>query len=475
MFDWVRQSGNRSFVPRRALKWGGPQLAALTDEALFASISYGAFTSNFPMWHKNLLRAELTSPSSVKFMNPGDQNELRVRAYQQGLRPAGSRPVRGSSLQLGLSEQVIKQKLLNLVQNASKFDGPLSFSYAKPRRLWQMIYAAQIEAMDTLFRRSEVLDLGGYDIGEFKRFYAGFLAICAVHENACDLRGQMQQKYPLDSAIMVNRQSQWNKIIGEITSLEYAKIERMIGDLTFGATAVQDLYVHPFIPLSEDAEELGVVPHFALNSRADENVIRACSHLRPAIHGTVSRAKEDDMRTELIVNSRPGLSLRGPRLLPSPLPDIDLIVEETSSSCVIIAELKWLRKTVRPTEHSDREKEFLEGIAQLDRVRDFLRENPGFLRDRGDISQDLRKVQHLHYLLIARDYFVWVDPARAYPVIDYEPFSAAMKTAAPLAQQVHDLLQFEWLPQEGRDFRSSYDRQTLAGVSVESQIIHANY
>jgi hypothetical protein len=329
--------------------------------------------------------------------------------------------------------------------------------------------------MNTLFRRSEAFDLGGYQIGEFKRFYAGFLTICAAHENACDLRAQMQHKYPLDSAVLVKRQSQWNEILGEITCLEHAKIDRIICDLTFGATAVQDLYVHPFIPLSEDAEELGVVPHFALNSRADENVIRVCSHVRPAIHGTVSRAKEDEMRVELFANSRMGLSLRGPRLLPSPLPDIDLIVEEISSSCVIIAELKWLRKTVRPTEHPAREKEFLEGVAQLDRIKGFLRENPCFLHDKGDISQDLRKVQNLCYLLIARDYFVWVDPALGYAVIDYEPFSAAMKMAAPLAQQVRDLLQFGWLPQEGVDFRSSYNRQVLAGVSVESQIIHANY
>ena len=97
------------------------------------------------------------------------------------------------------------------------------------------------------------------------------------------------------------------------------------------------------------------------------------------------------------------------------------------------------------------------------------------MHGKGDISQDLRNVQNLHYLLIARDYFVWVDPTQGCPVIDYEPFSAAMKMAAPLAKQVRDLLQFGWLPQEGIDFRSSYSHQVLAGVSVESQIIHANY
>jgi hypothetical protein len=475
VLEWVQQSGDKSFVPRRAFKWGEPALVAAADQALFTSLSYGAFTSNFPLWHKNFLHAELIPPSSVRFLSTGDGNELRVRAYQQGLRPSSSRPSQGSSLRFGAAEQTVKQKLLNLVQNGSRLEGPLSFSYGKPKRLWEMIYAAQIEAMNSLFRRSEALDVGGYDLGEFKRFYAGFLAICATHENACDLRGQMQQKYPLDSAVLVKRRSQWIEILGEITSLEHDKMARMIGDLTFGATVEQDVYVHPFIPLSEDGEELGVVPHFALNSRADENVIRVCSRLRPAFHGAISRAKEDEMRAELVAYSRPGLSLRGPRLLPSPLPDIDLVIEDIESSCVVIAELKWLRKTVRPGEHPARQKEFLDGIMQLEKIKAFLRENSTFLHDRGDISQDLKNVQHLHYVLIARDYFVWVDPAQGYPVLDYEPFLAAMKAGAPLAKQVRDLLEFEWLPVEGRDFRASYSRQTVAGVSIESQIIHASY
>lgn len=475
VIDWARQFGNKSFVPRRAFKWGAPSIASAVEEALVVGLSYSAFTSDFPLWHKNLLRAELISPETVRFINQDDKNELRVRAYQQGLRPASSRPVRGSSLRFSSSEHAVKQKLLNLAQNGSKLDGPLSLSYNKPRRLWEMVYAAQIEAMDALFRRNEALDLGGYNLGEFKRFFAGFLAICAVHENVCDLWGQKQQEYPLNSVVLVKRRNQWSKIAGEIASIQNAKIEQIICDLTFGATAVQDIYVHPFIPLSEDGEDLGVVPHFVLNSRADENIIRACSHLRPALHNAISQAKEDEMRAELLANGRPGLSMRGPRPLPQPLPDIDLIVEDAASSCVVVGELKWLRKTLRPTEHASRQKELLQGVTQLDKIKGFLQQNPSFLQSHGDISCDLREIKNIHYILIARDYFIWVDPVNGYPVIDFEPFSEAVKIAAPLAHQMTGLLKFEWLPQEGRDFRASYDRQTLAGVSVESQIIHANY
>jgi hypothetical protein len=473
---WIRQHGNKTFVPRTALRWNSRTLGPITDQALTIAMNYGAFTSNFPLWHKNLLQAELTSPSSVRFMGVANGNESRVRAYQQGLRPPASRPAPGSSLRFeGASEEEVKQKILHLVNNGSSVDGPLSFSYGKPWRLWGTLYETQLKAMNALFRRDESLDLGGYAIGEFKRFYAGLLAICSVHENASDLRGQRQGAYPLDSVVLVRGKKQWISLLNKITSLEQDKIDRMIQDLTFGVTGVQDLYVHPFIPLTKASEELGVVPHFPLNSRADENVINVCSRLRPEIHDAVSNAKENEMRDELRSNARPGFSLRGPRLLPSPLPDIDLIVEEASSSCVLIVELKWLRKTMRATEHSGRQEEFLGGLKQLDRIKGFLQENPRFLLERGDISQDLREVQNLHYLLVARDYFVWVDPVKAYPVFDYEPFSAAMSKSEPLSQQVRGLLRFEWLPLEGRDFSISYERRTLGSVAVESQIFHANY
>ena len=62
------------------------------------------------------------------------------------------------------------------------------FSYGRPKRLWRMVYQTQLGAINALFRRNDGIDLGGYSVGDFKRFYAGLLAVCAVHENACDLR-----------------------------------------------------------------------------------------------------------------------------------------------------------------------------------------------------------------------------------------------------------------------------------------------
>ena len=181
------------------------------------------------------------------------------------------------------------------------------------------------------------------------------------------------------------------------------------------------------------------------------------------------------MRDCLIADKRPQLRLRGPRILPKALPDIDLIVEDPTSSTIIIAELKWLRKTIRPTEHCDREAEFLNCVKQLKAIEEFVKANPGFLLARGDVSQDLTCVRNLHFVVVARGYFVWVDPTQGYPVIDYEPFLEMVKTPGPLDEQIRKLIQFNWLPVEGRDFRSSYERSTVNGVSAESEMFYPNY
>ena len=73
-------------------------------------------------------------------------------------------------------------------------------------------------------------------------------------------------------------------------------------------------------------------------------------------------------------------------MLPKALPDIDLIVEEPASSTIIIAELKWLRKTIRPTEHCDREAEFLNYVTQLKAIEGFVKANPAFLVATGDTA-----------------------------------------------------------------------------------------
>jgi hypothetical protein len=468
---WVSLRGNAEFVGKGSLRWS-PTLAEPVDSALAAAAGYDAFTSSFPLWHKSVLWAELVEPNCVRLSAEDSDKRRQVRAHQQGICPPGLRPTVGSSLSLSPSvDQEVKQRTANLVQNAS--GDLLSFSYGKPKNLWKQLYVEYFNLLGTLFRRQDDLRIGTYTLKEFRGMYSALLALCGVHDLACAWRGQMMGQYPINSAVMVFSRKEWITRVQDIASLPQSVVEDVVSDLTFGVTKTLDLFVHPFVPLSKDSEILGLVPQFPLKSRPDENIIRVCSYLRPTLHDALTESKEEEMRNELQVRARKGLKLGGPRPLPGSR-DIDLIVEDASDSTLLIAELKWLRKTIRPTEHTSRQEEFLHAVEQVRAIKTFLQANPRYLLDAGEISKSLDDYKKVYFGIVARDYFVWLDPSE-FPVIDYDQLLRVIGEPRRLQDAMEELLTFDWLPVQGRDFKVNYDRGTANGVSVETEVNYPTY
>jgi hypothetical protein len=163
----------------------------------------------------------------------------------------------------------------------------------------------------------------------------------------------------------------------------------------------------------------------------------------------------------------------GPIRLPGGLPDLDFLAEDESSSTLVIAELKWVRKPVQFFERLDRDKQIQDGITQLKEISDFLRGNPIYLRERGRASKSICDFAHVHYLLIARGHFIWVDPNEGYPVVEHECFKEIVARSPTLRSAVTEVLRFEWLPVEGRDFVVRYEHAMANGVVIESEVFHA--
>ncbi len=466
---WVGELGTKQPATRREFVFDADLFAA-ASQTLWAAVSYESFTTVFPLWHKSVLEAEMIKTDVVRFGGQ-DDNSRRVRAYLQGLRPALDRE---PHIELGdVLEPTVKRKIHNITENAR--GDRFSFSYSGPTKLYGQLYRRYVELAGSLFRHDDSLLVGTYTLGDFRSFYSALLAVCAVHEHACFLRSQLTQRYPENSGVMIHRLQDWVKLLAKVSQLSKELVADMVGDLVFGATRTLDLYGHPFVPLDDKSQLLGVVPHFPLKSRPDENILRVCSYLRPGLYDAITNAKEEQMRKDLRSRASSGFKIRGPRTLPGGLPDIDLIIEDASNSTVVVAELKWLRKSIRSVEHITQEASFLRGVGQLERIREFLQDNPRYLVDRGDLSEDLGKFKSVYYVLVPLDYFVWVDPGRGIPVIDYDPFSRMLTQHRNVAEGMEELLAFDWLPMEGRDFGIKYETFTVNGVSVETEVIYASY
>jgi hypothetical protein len=156
--------------------------------------------------------------------------------------------------------------------------------------------------------------------------------------------------------------------------------------------------------------------------------------------------------------------------LPDKSTEIDALFEDEASSTVILAELKWIRKPGRPLEQIARDAEVEKGISQLSLIRAYSRREPDFLRARGKLALPLTSYANVHYLLLARDYWFWIDPDDEIAIVDFDVFLTAFESGNNLQELVAGLLKYDWLPVEGRDFHVTYEASGVNGAVMESAI-----
>jgi hypothetical protein len=147
-------------------------------------------------------------------------------------------------------------------------------------------------------------------------------------------------------------------------------------------------------------------------------------------------------------------------------------IADENSSTIVIAELKWIRKTTRPVELIDRDADILKGVGQLRQIRQFLAENPNHLDSHVKLPRHIVEYASIYYLLIARDHWLWIEPTQDVAIVEFEALSATLGRVQNLNTAITDLLSYEWLPVEGRDFTVQYDRNSANGVSVESEVFY---
>ena len=428
--------------------------------------------SCFPAWHRDRLIAEIVGPQVVRFTTLGDANDRRVSAFQKGFRPRTGQGQPSEAPNPWVPVTLDLKERLGEVFQTCRRDGPLGFKYPEPRDLFQFLAASYRRALDSLFRRDESLHLAQYSLGQFKSFYSSLLAICAVHEHFCFKWVEQGNRYPLSSAVLVKQRSEWTDVLAETASLSVQTVNAILSDLTTPTARPIDLLVHPFVPLDANSRLLGLIPHFVLHSNSEENIIRVCSYTQPDEFSVIALSKENEMREDLISACNPKLLPSGPISLPDPIPNIDLVLEEPTASTALIAELKWSRKPLRPLERIDRDAEIWHGLDQLRQIENFLKQNPTYLMQRGALSASLSDFLKIHYVLIARDHLVWVDPEQEHPIIEYDTFKRMLRTAPNLQEGMTEILKFNWLPVEGRDFQVRYERFHANEVSIEAEIYY---
>ncbi len=468
LLDWLEKAK----PPEKNLwrRWT-PDLADASKDAVFAAHNYGAFVSCFTMWHKNRMTVEVLSDTRLRFHVLPSATDRRIRAHQQGTRLPGWQPTPDNPVDRNLVNDPDVNHLLSELWNRVTTEGALAMRYPDDSELLSVLRNIYETRLRATFRRDPLLDLGGYNLSDFRRFFSVLLAVCSVHEVFCDWWLKKSGRYPFESAVMVRRYAEWVELIVHLSGLDQGKVELMIADLTFGAIRALDVYIHPFVP-SIGGETLFLVPHFILNSNAEENILRVCSYARDRYYSLIANAKEAEMRDSIKAHAPPRYNVMGPFKLPDPkLPDIDLVIKDTQSAAVLIGELKWLRKVVRVVEHVKRDAELEEGFRQLRDVRTFLEQSPGYLRDSGVIPAG-EVPPALSYAVIARDHLAYLPQQDGLWLTEFDALIWALQNSDSLPDACRKLQAYEWLPVEGRDFTVRFEAATVAGVTIDSEVFH---
>jgi hypothetical protein len=467
-FKFITKHGRPASRLVQKYTWHG-SLPQDATHALGLSEQYMHFESTFPMWHKNHEEVDIQPDGRVRFYIPRNSSRQRqVIAFQQSYRPRGSEvdppPYTG---QKNIEFPEAKGLLDELWHKARPGGTARKFSY---KISWELIEALRPKYQDRLdenFRHPDTFQLNGYCLSEFKSFYIAFLILCSIHEYICYPFDRPGQPIPASSLVMVKPRSVWISKMSEISGLSEKLCGAIVSDLTLDPVAQSgaSMCMYPFVPL--DNFVLAVAPQFPLVSAVDDNILRSFSYRSPALFSAQNTEKESIMSAR-IKESAVQFWVDQSIELPDRTTEIDVLLADEASSTVVFAELKWSRKPNRTLEVIDRDKEIVKGLKQLQLIRPYARTHPEFLRERGKLPRSVVSYTNVHYLLVVWDHWFWIDPEDGIAVVNFDAFLPALKKGTNLQNLVTELLKYEWLPVEGRDFRVSYAPAAVNGAVMES-------
>jgi len=468
-FKFIAEHGKPQSRLAGKFTWHG-SLVEDANHALHVTDLYTHFLNVFPMWHKGHEEVDLQPDGRVRFYIPRDSPRQRqVIAFQQGYRPRGSEitsPYTGTPKP---ESPEAMQLLAELYQKARPDGSAKKFSYEPSRELVEALRPKYQDRLEENFRHPDTFQLKGYTLGEFKSFYIALLILCSIHEYVCYPFDKPGQPIPSSSLVMVKPRSVWAVKVAEISGLSKSTCEAIISDLILDPVTLSgaSMCIHPFAPL--DDFTLAVAPQFPLASAVDDNILRSFSYTFPSLFSAQNTDKESVMR-DRIMDVASQFAVSHSIELPDKSTEIDLLLSDEASSTVVLAELKWSRKPNRSLEVIERDKEIAKGLAQLELIRNYARQHPTFLSDRGKLPRSLASYTNVHYLMIVWDHWYWIDPNDGIAVVNLGVLLPALKKYTNLHGLVTELLKYEWLPVEGRDFRVTYATASVNGATLESPI-----
>ncbi|WP_144312500.1 hypothetical protein [Terriglobus saanensis] len=464
--------GHKQAAPQRRMRWSLSEVES--KQLVLAGFSYSLCWADFPAWHSNLYNLVSHTSSSITFAAATSEHSQRVMAYEKGIRPFGDRGEFGKQIAAEDTGKAFSNALAK-VSSEMRAAGTKGFVEPPLHELHDSLFPIYLAKIGELFRRAENIALGGYSMGEFRRFQAALLCIAGTREHLCYVWSQKTGKIPCNNLLLLMTLDKWTTEICRLSALSSDLVAQIIDGLTLGQEEVpnRDLNVYPFIPLNSKGDLLAVVPGIVMTSNIEESILRNRAYRNKRFFDAATSVKEDETRIEL-QRELSHMHIYGPLKLSNGMPDIDVIFEDPKSNALLVAELKWLQMPGSLPARAERNREIEKGVRQVRFIRDFLNTHPDYLLKQGKLERSLNIYDSVSFCVLCRDYIGDIASGDV-PIFSYIAFKNFLKNGESLPAAIAHMKSDAWLPSQGRDFTYGLYTHNSNGVMISTEVLKTTY
>jgi hypothetical protein len=466
---YLRKTSDYPFKGHTAIK--NLRLDPHVREAAVEANEYARFwfaaTGYFPEWHQREVSASVIGPKSIRFSLTATKRQRALSAYQKSFRPSPMR-IPAQTVYAPIPEW-INAEYLRALSPGTTHDRRLV--YRIPQSVYEYYRDWYAQKMREAVEHPVETDLGAYDIGDAISFWSSLAAFSSVHDYLCYVAG-LRTQLPLNSILQIRRRTDWAEELARLSGLADTKCDAILERIICRSRSVIDLHVTPFLALDEKTAWLALATPLAISGRFDQNLLRICSAEDPDRFNRITPKKEQKLRDEIFSETAP-LQIRclGPFSLPSPLPDVDLVLEDPHDDTLVVSELKWVRPPIGWKSRHRANNELQHGAEQLRQIREFLLAHPDYLAARrGGISKPISQFKNLYHAVLTRGHLIHVEPKSSESMIPLDAFKHALKSEGHLAAAMEWLLSDSWLPKEGVDFKIQNSHFRHQGYLIEAPV-----
>lgn len=456
----------RGHVAIKNLRLDANIRASAAEANTYARFWFAA-TGYFPEWHQNEVSALITGPNSIRFALLASERERQISAYQKSFRPPSMRVVPQSVY--APAPQWIQDEYSRALDPGTTRDGRLL--YRIPQAVYEYYRDWYRQKMIEAVEHPTETDLGAYDIGDAICFWAALASFASVHDFLCYAAG-LRRSLPSNSIQPIRKRTDWTSELARLSGLAETKCDAILQHIICRPRSVIDFHMTPFLALDDRAAWLALAAPLAISGRFDQNLLRICSADDPIRFNRITPKKEKRLREELAAEATP-LRIRclGPFSLPSPLPDVDVVLEDLDDDTLVISELKWVRQPIGWKSRHRANKELRHGLEQLRQIREFLAVHPDYLMSRRDgISKPISQFRNVYYGLITRGHLIDVEPTVDESMVPLDAVKYGLKSERHLSSAMRWLLAGSWLPKEGTDFGVRNSQFAFQGYLIEAPV-----